>query len=310
MVVSIIAVLAGLLLPAINAAREAARRTGCSVNQTRLAIAMSEFDSRQGYLPGWRNRLPLAPGVKTDSGNTYRQASWAVMLLPHIERTDVLTTMLNNEMWGDLSSKQGILLPEFLCPSFQPKTQRYAYSVLHYGVNVGTGINRNDGVLVDNFQGSIRQSLADVSEGDGLKGTFLHSEGAFESWPGGWGPAWHIVEAELNPRRQTVFGNNKLLPFGLSGSPLTKVLNGSVRQLTVPRSRHPGGVVMAFCDGSTKFVKDSLAPHVFAHLTTSRSSWSGSDYTPVNSTNANRWLRASSAPPASEEPLQVTESDY
>ena len=305
-VTALLAVLAGLLLPAVNAAREAGRKAGCAANQTRLALAMSAFDTRQGYLPGWRNRLALAAGVRTAAGASERDASWAVVLLPYLERSDVYRAMLENTLWGDLTPHQGILLPEYLCPSFKPKTQTNPYSVLHYGVNVGTGGNRNDGVLVDN-KTTARAAIDDVREGDGLATTMLFGEGAFaaDNWPGGWGPGWH---REMN--RNSVFENSRALLFGLKGTPPTKALNGAEIQLSLPRSKHVGGVNLAFCSGGVRFVKDSIAPHVFAHLVTSLSVWSGSAYTPTNSTQANRWLRAPSAPPVAAEPFQLKEAEY
>jgi prepilin-type N-terminal cleavage/methylation domain-containing protein/prepilin-type processing-associated H-X9-DG protein len=316
-VAGIIAVLVALLLPAINSVREAGRRTACTANLNRLALAMTQFDTQHGGLPGWRNRLPLVGGVQTRWGANSRQASWAVMLLPLLERNDVYAEMAANRLWGDQSPKQGLLMPEFLCPSFKPKTQRYDYSVLHYGVNVGSGVDPDDGVLVDNL-GAHRMSLEDVNAGDGTAFTMLHSEGAFggDEWPGGWGPAWHEVAGDQWHHKwqqnNSPFRNSKLLPFGFSGGPVTKVLNGSVKNLSLPRSKHPGGVVMAFCDGHTKFVKESLAPHIFAHLVTSATCWNSSTrkYEPFNSRNAQNWLRASGAPSLAEEPYQLKDSDY
>src|SRR6478672_1225029 len=53
-VISIIAVLAALLLPAVNMAREAARRAQCSNNLRNLALAAQQFDSAKGYYPASR----------------------------------------------------------------------------------------------------------------------------------------------------------------------------------------------------------------------------------------------------------------
>lgn len=127
--IAILAVLIALLLPAVNAARETGRQTGCATNPTRLALAFIGYNFRLGYLPGWRNRPQLALGVPTSAGAHYRLASWAGPLVPETERIDVFNAMLDTTQWHNLSSKPGILLTEYLGPSFKPKTPHYAYSV-------------------------------------------------------------------------------------------------------------------------------------------------------------------------------------
>jgi prepilin-type processing-associated H-X9-DG protein len=64
------------------------------------------------------------------------------------------------------------------------------------------------------------------------------------------------------------------LIFGFASIPITsttKILNNGNNML--PQSVHPGGVVVAFADGSSRFLKDDLKPHVYGHLMTSRSTW-------------------------------------
>jgi prepilin-type N-terminal cleavage/methylation domain-containing protein len=63
-VISIIAVLAALLLPAVQAAREAARRMQCANNLRNLATATQQFESAKNYLPASRTFLSI-PGTTT-----------------------------------------------------------------------------------------------------------------------------------------------------------------------------------------------------------------------------------------------------
>ncbi|MDR2441478.1 MAG: type II secretion system GspH family protein, partial [Planctomycetaceae bacterium] len=56
-VISIISLLAGLLLPAVNAAREAGRRTTCINNESQLAVAFLGYDSARGHIPPIRAKV-------------------------------------------------------------------------------------------------------------------------------------------------------------------------------------------------------------------------------------------------------------
>src|SRR5690242_8633530 len=77
-VIAIIGALIAILLPAVQAAREAARLSSCKYNLRQLALGMHNFESAQGELPpGYE----FAPGAQ---GNQ-RGFSWCVKLLPYIE---------------------------------------------------------------------------------------------------------------------------------------------------------------------------------------------------------------------------------
>jgi len=81
--------------------------------------------------------------------------------------------------------------------------------------------------------------------------------------------------------------------FGLNGTvpaAAQKIVNGIDG---APSSNHPGGVVLAFGDGQTRFMRDSISPHVYAQLVTSDSEWvtSGTSGSyPTNSSIAQNWL--------------------
>ena len=94
-------------------------------------------------------------------------------------------------------------------------------------------------------------------------------------------------------------GSSSAPVFGLSGTSgvvnTLKVINSNtsaaVGNLGLPNSNHPGGVVAAFCDGHTVFLKDSISPWVYAQLVTSDSQWNaGSAAYTTNSTWGNTWL--------------------
>ena len=87
-VISIIAVLAGLLLPAIQAAREAARRAACLSNQRNVALALLHYENTRGSFP------PLRGSLRSDverrfTGNReveHTELTWVAFVLPYMEQ--------------------------------------------------------------------------------------------------------------------------------------------------------------------------------------------------------------------------------
>ena len=64
-VITIIGILMGLLIPAVNAARETARRNQCGVNMKNLALAAVQHENTKGELPGYMNKFGLYIGNGT-----------------------------------------------------------------------------------------------------------------------------------------------------------------------------------------------------------------------------------------------------
>ncbi len=91
-VISIIGMLAALLLPAIQNAREAGRRTTCINNQKQLAVALQQFEAANGHFPGYRNYQDkhdntAGKGGPQDDGRI--ATGWLFPLLPYLERQDL-----------------------------------------------------------------------------------------------------------------------------------------------------------------------------------------------------------------------------
>ena len=86
-VISIIGMLAALLLPAVNAAREAARRSVCNSQQRQLALAVLAFETNRGRFPGFQDQICAPPNA--------RLATWLVMIMSNIDRQDVY------DLWAD-----------------------------------------------------------------------------------------------------------------------------------------------------------------------------------------------------------------
>jgi prepilin-type N-terminal cleavage/methylation domain-containing protein len=115
-VIAIIAVLIGLLLPAVQKVREAANRIKCQNNMKQIALAAHNFESANGYFPySKRTSLP--------------QRSWAPDLLPYLEQANMVSGAYFNldENWWRSTTAAGVPIPNattvqihlsvFLCPS-------------------------------------------------------------------------------------------------------------------------------------------------------------------------------------------------
>ena len=103
-VIAIIGILVALLLPAVQAAREAARRISCSNNLKQLALAVHNFESARGGIP------PAA--IADDLPN------WAWILLPYIEQLALQENYAENVSFYSLPpSVKNIPVPTYICPT-------------------------------------------------------------------------------------------------------------------------------------------------------------------------------------------------
>ena len=118
-VIAIIGTLVGLLLPAVQSAREAARRSACTNNMKQLGLGLLNFESA-------RKRLPAASsGASTSSGSVAGGYSWICAILPFLEETNLYTNLssnsnrLNSGFSTTLNNTQAqTSLPQLVCPSF------------------------------------------------------------------------------------------------------------------------------------------------------------------------------------------------
>lgn len=113
-VIAIIGILMGLLLPAVQMAREAARRTQCANNMKQLGLAMLNYESSRNRFP---NNNPLVP--RSVDGQRIVDTPWTVALLPYMEQSNVYDQW--NRQLGFAEGTNRVLLttpiPSFKCPS-------------------------------------------------------------------------------------------------------------------------------------------------------------------------------------------------
>jgi len=265
-VIAIISTLMGLLLPAVQSAREAARRNTCSNNISQLAKALIAFDGKHQFVPGWSNKA-----ITSTSGTTY--PPWSVMILPGIERRDIYNLMDSGTV-PPVSQ-----LEIFNCPSSPPPDP--GLNPIAYAGNCGLPTNgtpkRGDGVM---FNTSILKIGMDyVGGGDGCSNTLALSEkcGAnvtvFPRWNGNDVAVW-TSGTWVTSGTSGISYSTSVYPLGfvLSGTLPGRFLNSreTYGSSSFPSSNHPGGVVAAFCDGHMRFLADTIAGPVLSQLMTSK----------------------------------------
>jgi len=269
-VIAIISVLIALLLPAVQSAREAARRAQCCNNLMQMGIAVQSYESSHEILP---------PGVVNETGPVLDVPKgygfgWMTQVLPYLEMKNVYNHFnLKVGLYeAPNSTTRTNLVRSFLCPSDGGPTrdsQRIAmtsYVGVHHDVEAPIAAD-NHGVLFLNSH--VRYE--DVT--DGTSSTLFVGEklndGLDLGWASGTRASLRNTGSAVNrsPRPGTrLFG-----PAPATGSVAAlgdddQAEKGNPSYVGGFASRHPGGSNFAFGDGSVRFVKNSIAIGVFQHL--------------------------------------------
>ena len=278
-VVSIIAMLMGLLLPAVMGARAAARKVECANNMRQVGQGLLHRTmSKSGYFPGYReiHRFPEESRIAERLGTHLIPVSWAFTLLPDLGHSDILE--------ADYGGYDNNYLPVFICPSDKPDS--YQHTWLSYVVNCGIEDPPQKGqpakfVPDSRFNGLFHDLVLDRSAfphaahlmrtnishvRDGVQKTLMLAENV----DAGLWASEHELDIGfvwLDADGAEVRGINvetRKGPFRKIGANFTK----NTGQFARPSSYHTGGVNMAFCDGHIQFLREDIEYRVYAQLMT------------------------------------------
>jgi len=281
-VIAIIGILVALLLPAIQAAREAARRSQCTNNLKQIGVGLHLHHDQHRKLP---------PGDWTDpAGAPWKrpghQSTWITHLLPYIEQGGLYDAIPENYTFGGtadcLARTERIVT--FLCPSdIVPEpyagvsgSSRFSYAKGHYVANSGLGPRkeavpahlmdpayaRERGVFYLNswttlgevFDGT--SNTAAISE---IRSVKMNSSGVQDVRGIMHYPEGHLYNHNYTP--------NSLVPDWLRTAWCVTTDPDSPaegrytswnpkNEIMTPRSRHPGGVNVLVLDGSVHLISE------------------------------------------------------
>lgn len=277
-VIAIIGILVALLLPAVQAAREAARRMQCSNNLKQLALAAANYESSFGVYPTGRvgcdgiTNIPCA----TDTNWMRVGTSAIVLMLPACEQQALYDQMdftngLYSLQYAMNARNQAAVKgrpPFVVCPSdtarpdrdvggFRAGTSSYAMVSGRLGPDQGIGANvkiGNTGIFI--YKTSFSQK--DILDGTSSTLTFGETyDGHLNEVANVWS-----VGSRHESLRSTVNPPNTAPGKGIYTAPYGPRLNGAFA------SRHPTGCMFAFADGHVSFISQNINLTTYRALST------------------------------------------
>ncbi|NCY02223.1 MAG: DUF1559 domain-containing protein [Planctomycetia bacterium] len=296
-VIAIIGTLVGLLLPAVQAARESSRRGACQSNVKQLALAMLNYESSRKRLPNnFGKESTASPGLPAPQiDGTNRGRSWIMLILPFIEEAATFNQIRFDQSIDDPTNVavfsrplRGVLCPSDTSSGVMANRENLgaigantsgSWGVTNYKAVAGgnwefaptgrisfpTGRWANDSNCFENGNGIIcRNKLNDPGNftrlaniTDGTSKTFAIGEAV---------PEWCTHTTWFHCNHTTASCglplNNRLGEVNLVANASDWANNYSFF------SRHTGGAMFALCDGSTTFVSQSIDATLYRQLAT------------------------------------------
>ncbi len=291
-VIAIIAILIGLLLPAVQKVREAAARAQCQNNLHQIAEALHNYHSVYKVLPmGQFNKLHTAPTSPPAAIATWERMGWASLILPYLEQETLLTKVradvLANNSYTLYQQSSATPVPTYICPAdpnggraptqvipgnyptegFATNYLGCAGNTIYSATALGDGTDLN-GVLfplsriklsaiVDGTSNQLLASetrLMPVSAGDDRRGRM------WNTWQG------EILFSTVYPPNTTVADACWACPATPNPYAPCSTVGDSNGAVQSARSAHTNGVNVVMADGSVHFVANTINPTVWSNL--------------------------------------------
>jgi len=276
-VIAMIGILLALLLPAVQQAREAARRAQCSNNLKQIALAMHSFESAFGHLP-YGDRL---------SANNANKVGPGVQILPYVEQSALYDQYDWSTHWYAPENRDLVEthLAVFACPS-TPNWKRLvngveggvAFSAAASDYIPPSGIGNNEknyvqlhyGLTVLDDKAILTKKvktpnyLRDAIDGLSYSVLYIECAGKPDVWNGGQKTGGVNTKTGW-ASHSTGFDPKMLVPGGCAGTGPCSVNCCNDQGVY---AFHPGGANAAFGDGSVRLLTSTIAPPVFVSVIT------------------------------------------
>jgi prepilin-type N-terminal cleavage/methylation domain-containing protein len=284
-VMAVIGVLVALTMPAIQAARESARKTQCANNLKQIGLGLHAYMiNHQAFPPGYVSK------VLPDHDDGGPGWAWGAMIMPFIEESAMHDQIDYSKSLRDDEMKQVRLtsVPLFICPSdemFEPIIDIPSKSstriicqmaAANYVASAGT-IRPTCKICRDNFDGAFGRNRAIKPKElqDGLSKTLCIGERASRwSRPALWGvlPNSKVLDNQKPGLYAAgpayVLGTTFNEGFNIESS-LDEMDHGTIGTFAESfGSQHPGGAFFLFCDATVHFVYDDADPSIMNALST------------------------------------------
>ncbi|TWT34839.1 DUF1559 domain-containing protein [Blastopirellula retiformator] len=297
-VIAIIGVLIALLLPAVQQAREAARRMSCQNNLKQLALALHNYESAHRCLPP--SRLDPDVEIYDNTGNDSAYQSWTTLILPMIEQGNLSDLIDYKQAWSASANRPAVSqqLDAFQCPSTPGSDRVDSFWVAGAAAGDYGSINEVKKKVYTNVLGlanpgsaaragvlskAVKNQLRDII--DGTSNTLMVAEKSGN-------PSIYTSRGPMNATMFGLYTDDKV--ENVSGSYVAHdgtgwadpdcgfSINGATNDGLTPYgpkminainvsevfSFHSGGAQFALADGSVRFVGETVDTETFVYLCT------------------------------------------